>query len=564
MVNDKTITLLNIQTGVEVVKTAVLNDDGDGLPSAGDVITYTIVILNTGNVTLENINLTDVHKRGPFASGSVVPFDSGPTFTSATAGSSSTLILAGGQLTYTATYTIVGADITAGLMSNRATIAADDVTAANNSVSDNSDDGDDLDGNTTDDPTEVKLTYDGKLDISKTVQVTQADSNKIQLGDTAVYTIVVTNTGNVRLTSIALNDQLSGVNGVSLSLNSPGVKFLSSSGGSASGTLEVGESASYTATFTVNQEAIDQTGFQNTVEATGRDPANALVSDDSDDGDDTDGNRLNDPTVTPIPADPSIDVVKTSSHQDLDGDGEISAGDRINYTITVQNKGNVTLDNVTMIDDLRLISDTATRSLATGPNFISANQGSSFGILKPNEIGTYTANYILVQDDINNGGVKNSATVSATTPANVAVTDTSDDNIDNDGDIESDFTESPVTTAPSIEAMKTSTIVDNGDGVTGIGDHVVYTLTVSNTGNVTLNSVTVTDTLTDMSSNTLSLTNSLTFISATKGSDSNNLLIDEAATYVATYTLDQAAFDFGGLSNSVPVSYTHLTLPTKA
>ena len=202
-------------------------------------------------------------------------------------------------------------------MSNRATIAADDVTAANNSVSDNSDDGDDLDGNTTDDPTVVKLTYDGKLDISKTVQVTQADSNKIQLGDTAVYTIVVTNTGNVRLTSIALNDQLSGVNGVSLSLNSPGVKFLSSSGGSASGTLEVGESASYTATFTVNQEAIDQTGFQNTVEATGRDPVNALVSDNSDDGDDTDGNRLNDPTVTPIPADPSIDVVKTSSHQDL-------------------------------------------------------------------------------------------------------------------------------------------------------------------------------------------------------------------------------------------------------
>ena len=207
-----------------------------------------------------------------------------------------------------------------------------------------------------------------------------------------------------------------------------------------------------------------------------------------------------------------------------------------------------------MIDDLRLISDTATRSLATGPNFISANQGSSFGILKPNEIGTYTANYILVQDDINNGGVKNSATVSATTPANVAVTDISDDNIDNDGDIESDFTESPVTTAPSIEAMKTSTIVDNGDGVTGIGDFVVYTLTVSNTGNVTLNSVTVTDTLTDMSSNTLSLTNSLTFVSATKGSDSNNLLIDEAATYVATYTLDQAAFDFGGLSNSVLVA----------
>ena len=94
LVNDKTITLLNVQTGVEVVKTAVLTDEGNGLPSAGDIITYTIVILNTGNVTLENLSLTDVHKRGPFATGTNVPFDSGPTFTSATAGSSSTLLLA--------------------------------------------------------------------------------------------------------------------------------------------------------------------------------------------------------------------------------------------------------------------------------------------------------------------------------------------------------------------------------------------------------------------------------------------------------------------------------------
>ena len=48
----------------------------------------------------------------------------------------------------------------------------------------------------------VKLTYDGKLDVSKTVQMTQADPNKIQLGDKAVYTIVVTNTGNVRITNM--------------------------------------------------------------------------------------------------------------------------------------------------------------------------------------------------------------------------------------------------------------------------------------------------------------------------------------------------------------------------
>ena len=156
----------------------------------------------------------------------------------------------------------------------------------------------------------VKLTYDGKLDVSKTVQMTQADPNKIQLGDKAVYTIVVTNTGNVRITSIDLNDQLSGVNGVSLNLTVQ-VKFAAHLGDLP---LEhfIGESASYTATFTVNQEAIDQIGFKILLRLLKR-PSKFLVTDDSDDGDDSDGNRLNDPTVTPIPADPSIDVVKTSS-----------------------------------------------------------------------------------------------------------------------------------------------------------------------------------------------------------------------------------------------------------
>ena len=293
--------------------------------------------------------------------------------------------------------------------------------------------------------------------------------------------------------------------------------------------------------------AVDNNGFRNIATGSAQGPNSTVVNDVSDDGDDDDGNLLNDPTDVTIPENPSLEAVKTFTYTDNDSSGTLTAGDGINYIITVQNKGNVTLDNLTMLDELSLISNAATRTLSTGPNFTSANQGSSFGTLKPNEIATYNANYLLVQDDINNGGVKNSATVSATTPNNQPVTDISDDNIDNDGDITSDPTESPVTTAPSIEVMKTSVIVDNGDGVTGVGDKIAYTIIVSNTGNVTLDSVTVTDTLKDLSGNTLTLTNPLTFLSANKGSDSNSLKIAEAATYKATYTIDQSALDNGGL-----------------
>ena len=94
-------------------------------------------------------------------------------------------------MTYTATYTVVLADVNNGLITNQASVTADDVTSENNQVSKISDNND-FDGNTVNDPTEVKLTYDGKIDASKTVDITRADPAKIQVGDLAVYTIVVT------------------------------------------------------------------------------------------------------------------------------------------------------------------------------------------------------------------------------------------------------------------------------------------------------------------------------------------------------------------------------------
>ena len=66
------------------------------------MITYTITIRNTGNVALENIVLSDVQKRGAYNTGSVLALDSGPTLTSSTNGSNASLILANGELTYTA------------------------------------------------------------------------------------------------------------------------------------------------------------------------------------------------------------------------------------------------------------------------------------------------------------------------------------------------------------------------------------------------------------------------------------------------------------------------------
>jgi hypothetical protein len=54
--------------------------------------------------------------------------------------------------------------------------------------------------------------------------------------------------------------------------------------------------------------------------------------------------------VTVVNLDPlaQIEVTKTASVTD-DGDGNVGAGDVINYIITVENKGNVTLTGLTVI-----------------------------------------------------------------------------------------------------------------------------------------------------------------------------------------------------------------------
>ncbi|WP_212745842.1 DUF7507 domain-containing protein, partial [Winogradskyella algicola] len=110
-----------------------------------------------------------------------------------------------------------------------------------------------------------------------------------------------------------------------------------SSLGSAEGDLLVGEVATYTATYVIEQDAVDAGGFSNSVLADGDSPADTNVDDTSDDGDDTDGNTEDDPTETPIAEDPSIEAVKTVAITNDVAPVGASLGDTVEYTITVTN-----------------------------------------------------------------------------------------------------------------------------------------------------------------------------------------------------------------------------------
>ncbi|WP_394331536.1 beta strand repeat-containing protein, partial [Psychroserpens damuponensis] len=64
---------------------------------------------------------------------------------------------------------------------------------------------------------------------------------------------------------------------------------------------------------------------------------------------------------------------------------------------------------------------------------------------------------------------------------------------------------------PSIIAEKSASITDNGDGILAAGDTINYIITVENTGDVVLDGVTITDTLTDADGTVLTLTTGPTF-----------------------------------------------------
>ena len=128
-----------------------------------------------------------------------------------------------------------------------------------NDVTDISDDGDDTDGDTVSDTTDITINPVPSIDVTKTASVNDVNGNsQNDSGDIISYTITIVNTGNLPLTSFVLNDNLTDGNAGVLSYNSS-LTLSSVTGGSTSSTLAIGGTYTYTATYTIEQ-AVAYTG----------------------------------------------------------------------------------------------------------------------------------------------------------------------------------------------------------------------------------------------------------------------------------------------------------------
>jgi uncharacterized repeat protein (TIGR01451 family) len=157
--------------------------------------------------------------------------------------------------------------------------------------------------------------------------------------------------------------------------------------------------------------------------------------------------------TVPAVQNPAIEIIKTADRNSYSSPNEV-----INYTLDVTNTGNVTLTDVIVTDNL------------TG--FISPTVAS----LAPQATLQYTTSYTVVQSDVDFGLIVNQARVTSKDPKNVDVEDTGAETVRAIQDPEISITKT---------ADKTTVSQD--------GEEIAYTIVVTNSGNVSLENVTVTD-----------------------------------------------------------------------
>ena len=129
-------------------------------------------------------------------------------------------------------------------------------------------------------------------------------------------------------------DQLSDGNGQALSLlNGPTYDGLNGSKGSSQGTALPDETHQYTAIYLISSAAAQTPRISNTAIATASSPGQTNnVSDTSDNGNDIDGNTVDDSTDVVVSPNPSIEATKTVNVIDNNSNGSNDPGDTIVYT----------------------------------------------------------------------------------------------------------------------------------------------------------------------------------------------------------------------------------------
>lgn len=379
----------------------------------------------------------------------------------------------GESTTGTATYRLKQSDIDAGKITNEAVATALIMDIA------------DAKSNRATVTTPIEQPRSG-ISFEKTVDRKQLTGNEAKAGAKLTYSFKISNTGNIAINDIAIDDDLHGLSDISIDWNGH------------DRSLPAGSSVTGTATYTVTQEDVDAGKIKNTATVTGTDAHGGHLTASSS-------------ASTGIERNAAIETVKTADKASITGDAA-KPGTEIRYTVKVTNTGNVTLRNVTCDDSMRGIGRIA----------LDRTQ------LAPGETATGTASHAITQSDIDSGTVTNTASSSADAPdASKAVSN-----------------ESTVTTnierTPRLTLAKTTERTHIPADEARVGEKIPYELTLENTGNATVSDIDIADALADRG------TLRIEWGSKT----AHSLAPGETVKATATHTVTEADIDAGIVENT--------------
>jgi len=434
----------------------------------GQVVPYTFEVTNSGNLTMNSVTVTDtVSAPSTQANLSAI---SCPV----------TTLAPGASMTCTATYTTTTADMGSSSVNDFATANGTSTTSVN----------------VTSPASYASIPVaTSALTLVKSTTTESVTS----IGQEIEYSFAVHNTSSVIETNLVINDVVSAP---STQANLSAVTCLAT-------TLAADESTTCTATYTTTQADLDNGSVNNsaTAEVTiGGSQSFSGVSS----------------TTVAVTADAALTILKSSSTTEV-----TAAGVAIPYSFLVTNTGSLTVSGLTVADT---IAAPATPANLTAPVCPQTT-------LAAGESTTCTATYTPTQADLNFGSVSNSATATATplatslNPAPAALTSPASDLV------------IPVDVSAELTVLKSSTTTE----VTAVGQVIPYSFEVTNSGNVTMNTVFVTDTVTAPSTQANLVANACPVTTLAPGA---------STTCTATYTTTQADLDNGSVNDSATATGT--------
>lgn len=445
--------------------------------SADDTLKYTFEVVNTGNLVIQSFTFTDALLGLNNVTPTLVAVG-GPND-----GNTVTQLQPGQRARFSYDYNVTQDDVDAAKpLKNTATITGTPVT--------------DTPGVTpptaTSNTTTTTVLEAPAYEVEKALAAGESPTAERALNDSISYDITVRNSGNVSLSNMTYSDPLVGVYDAPFPAQP----------------IAPGQSRTVTVTHVVGQADIDAGEVENS----------AVIRRGT-----IDQKTTNEVTV-PTASESSIAVVKSGVHTAARPDGTAAAGDLVNYTITATNTGTTTLTNPKITDELLAITDARcvpAGQSATAPTWT----------LLPNEECVVTGTYTVKQADVNARTIENEASVTATDPSgNSLLADAA--------------TDVPLVGITGVSIEKTA----NPLTAASLTSKVPYTLTVKNTGTVTLTNVEVADVK-------YHPTNKLAVTPAT-------LLPGETGTATFQYLPTQAERDAGRVDNhafaeaDVPAGYT--------